>query len=138
MSDYRRWFVAGGTYFFTLVTYRRRPLFADERARRILGMCFRDVRREMTFSITAIVLLHDHLHLVMSLPHGDADYSTRLKRIKRDFTVKWLEGGGSELPVSASEKQRGQRGVWQARFWEHVIRDETDLKNHADYIHYTP
>lgn len=127
MSDFRRWFVAGGTYFFTLVTYRRHPLFREQMAQDILGNCFRSVRHELPFSIIAIVLLPDHLHVVLSLPAGDDDYSTRLKRIKRDFTVQWLESGGTELPVTDSEKRRGQRGVWQSRFWEHVIRDETDL-----------
>ena len=138
ISDFRRWFVAGGTYFFTLVTYRRQPLFQEQLAQNILGNCFRSVRHELTFTIIAIVLLPDHLHVVMSLPAGDDDYSTRLKQIKRNFTVQWLESGGTELPVTDSEKRRGQRGVWQSRFWEHVIRDETDLKHHADYIHYNP
>lgn len=70
MSDFRRWFVAGGTYFFTLVTYRRQPLFREQRAQNILGNCFRSVRDELPFSIIAIVLLPDHLHVVMSLPAG--------------------------------------------------------------------
>ncbi len=138
MSDYRRWFVPGGTYFFTLVTYHRRPLFRDLGARSILGQVIRDVRDELPFSVVAIVLLPDHLHAILSLPSGDNDYSTRWQRIKRGFTVRWLAADGTESPVTPSEQQRGQRGIWKSRFWEHLIRDETDLKNHADYIHYNP
>ncbi|HIF00110.1 MAG TPA: transposase [Planctomycetes bacterium] len=138
MSDYRRWFVAGATYFFTLVTYRRRPLFAEPHACQILGTCMRHVCDEMPFTVTAIVLLPDHLHAVMNLPSGDNDYATRWKRIKRNFTVQWLDSGGKDLPVTTSEKRRGQRGIWQSRFWEHVIRDEGDLENHVDYIHFNP
>ncbi len=138
MSDYRRWFVPGGTYFFTLVTYRRRPLFRDPTARDLLGKAVRDIRDELPFSVVAIVLLPDHLHAILSLPTGDDDYSSRWQRIKRDFTVQWLAAGGNETPATASEQQRGQRGVWQSRFWEHLIRDESDLKNHADYVHYNP
>jgi hypothetical protein len=33
---------------------------------------------------------------------------------------------------------KGERGVWQRRFWEHAIRDERDFSLHCDYIHYNP
>ena len=31
-----------------------------------------------------------------------------------------------------------ERGIWQRRFWEHMIHDEADLNVHRDYIHYNP
>ncbi len=31
-----------------------------------------------------------------------------------------------------------ERGIWQRRYWEHQIRDEIDLAQHVDYIHYNP
>ena len=40
--------------------------------------------------------------------------------------------------ISASRVRKGERGIWQRRYWEHVIRDERDLHNHLDYIHYNP
>jgi putative transposase len=86
----------------------------------------------------ATVLLSDHWHLVMSLPRGDADYSTRMKRIKEEFTKRWLEAGLPEAQVTAGQKAKGERGIWQLRFWEHTIDDEDDLEGCVDYIHWNP
>jgi putative transposase len=138
MAEYRRWYVPGGTYFFTLVTYRRQPLFKAPEARRLLGNIMRKYAVNLPFQTIAIVLLPDHIHCLWSLPTEDVDYSIRWKKIKRDFTCAWLEHGKKELAVSNSRRKRGGRGVWQRRFWEHVIRDELDLERHCDYIHYNP
>ncbi len=86
----------------------------------------------------AIVLLYDHLHLILSLPSGDDDFSTRLASIKANFTRKYLSAGGEEQSISESRYRRGNRGVWQRRFYEHLIRDMDDLHRHLDYIHYNP
>jgi len=138
VSDYRRWYQPGGTSFFTLVTYNRIPIFGETRARDLIGEVIRDVRDEMPFETVAIVLLPDHLHAVWSLPRGDQDFSSRWKKIKADFTSRWLAIGGCEAPVTTSQARRGNRGVWQQRFIEHLCRDEGDLSRHCDYIHYNP
>ena len=138
MSDYRRYFVEGGTYFFTLVTANRAPLFHSDSARRLLGRIMREVCRESLFSTVAIVLLPDHVHAIWTLPNGDAEYSRRWQAIKARFTSEWLDGGGQEQRVPQGYGRQRRRGVWQPRFLEHTIRDETDLHRHADYIHYNP
>jgi len=138
MPDYRRWYVPGGTYFFALVTYRRHRLFQSPLARQILGEVLREIRAEQPFDVVAMVLLYDHLHTVWTLSRGDADYSTRWKRLKASFTRRWLQAGGQEFPISASRKARGERGIWQRRFWEHTELEEADLEAHVDYIHYNP
>jgi putative transposase len=125
-------------YFFTVVTYGRRILFEDPSARRLLGNALRAVCRERPFDVFAIVLLWDHLHSIWSLPAGDADFSQRWKRIKDHFTEAWLRADGAEMPVTPSQKDRGHRGIWQRRFWEHLLRDDDDLERHCDYIHYNP
>src|SRR6188768_1685114 len=104
MSDYRRWYQPGGTSFFTVVTCRRFRLFEDERARSLLGEVMRLIRVELPFETVAIVLLPDHLHAVWTLPPGDEDFSTRWKRIKSDFTARWLSAGGREVQVTRSQK----------------------------------
>jgi putative transposase len=76
MPDYRRAWVPGGTFFFTLVTDRRRPLFRSLRARTLLGNVFRRCQGKWPFTINALVLLPDHLHAIWSLPPGDAAYPT--------------------------------------------------------------
>ena len=137
MSKYRR-SREGGVYFFTLVTHRRARILTTDLARRCLREAIAAVRTELPFEITAFVLLPDHLHAVWTLPHGDADYSTRWQRIKSEFTKAWLEGGGAVQRVSASRKMKGERGVWQRRFFEHTCRDEADLKRCVDYVHVNP
>jgi putative transposase len=85
-----------------------------------------------------MVLLPDHLHLVITLPPGDAAFSKRIAAIKARFTRAYLAGGVAETSQSASRDRQGYRGVWQKRFWEHLIRDEDDLAACCDYIHYNP
>jgi REP-associated tyrosine transposase len=138
MSHYRRWYQPGGTSFFTAVTYDRFSLFDDPAARTLLGQVMREVNEESPFETVAIVLLPDHLHAIWTLPAGDADFSSRRKKIKAEFTQRWVAAGGKEMPVTASQARRGNRGIWQRRFIEHLLRDEEDLERHCDYIHYNP
>ncbi len=138
MSDYRRYFIAGGTYFFTLVADHRAPLFANAAARRLLGSVFRRCMLRQPMKVLAIVLLPDHLHCLWTLPPGDDAYSARWRWLKGEFTKHWLAIDGVEQTVNESRKRERRRGVWQRRFWEHTIRDEADLERHADYIHYNP
>lgn len=138
MPDYRRYFVEGGTYFFTVVAAGREPLFSDPRARQLLGEKMREQREKMAFETVAIILLPDHLHAIWTLPSGDKKYSERWQAIKAKFTADWLKDGGSEVQVSSGYASQRRRGVWQARFIEHTIRDEDDLHAHADYLHYNP
>jgi putative transposase len=138
MPDYLRWYQEGGTYFFTVKTYKNQSLFSDETARQYLHQAINEVRSEKPFEIPAIVLLPDHLHCIWSLPEQDRDFSYRWGRIKKRFTSLWLNHNGKSLPVSAQRHNRNERGVWQRRFWEHLIRDRDDFAHHMDYIHYNP
>jgi putative transposase len=80
----------------------------------------------------------DHFHTVWTLPRGDSAYPTRLRRIKEEFTQSYLAQGGSEAPISASRDEKGERGIWQRRYWEHTVLDEDDLKRCVDYVHWNP
>ena len=68
------------------------------------------------------------LHTVWRLPPGDTDYSLRWRLIKHH-----LASG-----IQGSSNRRGEKNIWQRRFWEHLIRDEYDWRNHVDYVHYNP
>lgn len=137
MSSYRRNYVAGATFFFTVVTYHRRPMLTSALARHYLREAVEQVRHNHPFSINAWVLLPDHLHALWTLPTGDADFSTRWKLIKERFT-EYLAAGGTEGAVTLSRKLKKERGIWQRRFWEHTIDDEDDYIHHFDYLHYNP
>ncbi len=136
MSNYRRWRVAGGSYFFTVVTHQRRPWLTTPAARRLLRAAFRSERSRRPFRVTAIVLLPDHLHAVWELPPGDADYATRWRRIKTLFTRAWSPRDAHAAAIS--ESRRKEQAVWQRRFFEHTCRDEADVKRCVDYIHWNP
>ncbi len=138
MPNYRRARVSGGSYFFTVVTDDRRPLFAEAASRRLLGKCVRDCQAKWLFIVTAIVLLADHLHTIWSLPIGDAEYSKRWNFIKKEFTKRWLASGGKETEISEARRREHRRGVWQPRFWEHTLNGDDDFERHFDYIHYNP
>jgi putative transposase len=138
MPNYRRAFQPGGTFFFTLVTAGRRPIFATQPARDLLHEAVASCGRRWRFDYDAGVLLPDHLHAIWTLPRGDADFSRRWALIKRTFTSEYLAAGGTERAVYPGQAKLRRRGVWQPRFYEHLIRDEDDLHRHLDYIHYNP
>ncbi|HLH93824.1 MAG TPA: transposase [Xanthobacteraceae bacterium] len=132
MVRYRRNLIPGGTFFFTVtLADRSASLLTDNIAS--LRHAFRTTREERPFEIDAIVILPEHLHVLMSLPEGDADFPGRWRRIKSVFTRHVVA-----LGVSATRSHRGEYGLWQRRYWEHTIRDQTDFARHFDYIHYNP
>ena len=133
---YRRAFVAGGSFFFTLVTEKRRPLFASVEAVDVLRDAFRSVCSSRPFELDAIVVLPDHLHCIWTLPSGDADFSTRWRLIKTWFT-KHCDPALRPAPSGVQMKKREQ-ALWQHRYWEHMLRDERDCERHVEYIHYNP
>ena len=95
-------------------------------------------RETHPFQMKCMCLLPEHLHCIMELPGEDKNYSLRLSLIKRYFTRAYIAQGGSETRTTESMRTHRNRGIWQKRFWEHVIRDEEDYANHVNYIHYNP
>ena len=132
MVQYRRNFIPGGTYFFTVTLADRRSQLLVKHVG-ALRDAFRMARRERPFAVEAIVILPDHLHAIFTLPPGDADFSGRWRRIKGFFSSRLLEHG-AEL----TRAPNGDLALWQRRFWEHTIRDLGDLARHVDYIHFNP
>ena len=138
MPNWRRAFVPGGTFFFTVVTDHRAPILGQPLARKLLGQVIRECQIRWPFKIEAIVLLPDHLHSIWSLPSGDAAYSKRWAWIKAQFTKRWLAAGGVEQQITLGRVRDGRRGVWQPKFWEHTIESVEDFERCFDYIHYNP
>jgi putative transposase len=141
MPEYRRAYDPGGTFIFTVVTYDRSPILLAEDARQCLHDAIARTQQDHPFALDAIVLLPDHLHAIWTLPENDADFSMRWRLIKSRFTREWrrseAEAGLSSRPTF-SRASRGERDVWQQRFWEHAIRDDEDLERHLDYLHFNP
>jgi putative transposase len=133
MSTYRRKFIAGGTYFFTVNLLDRS---SDLLVTRIdaLRDAVATARGHRPFDIDAWVVLPDHMHCIWTLPTGDENYPARWWDIKGRFS-KALPPGERR---SRSRSGRGERGIWQRRYWEHTIRDERDFAAHMDYVHFNP
>jgi putative transposase len=106
MPDYRRLKIPGATYFFTVVTDSRKPLFSDETARRVLKEATSETTSILPFKMDAWVLLPDHLHCLWTLPAGDRDFSKRWGIIKSHFTKK-MKTVGWTLPTDPTEMKVG-------------------------------
>jgi putative transposase len=133
MPNYRRAFVPGGCWFFSVnLLDRRQTLLTDHIE--TLRCAVAAVRQKYPFQIDAVVVLPDHLHAVWTLPPGDADFSLRWRLIKTRFAKSLPK----QEQLSAIRLARGERGVWQRRFWEHLIRDEADYARHVEYCYINP
>ncbi|MBI3773085.1 MAG: transposase [Gammaproteobacteria bacterium] len=133
---YRRVFIPGGSFFFTLVTEERRPLLLNATTIDVLRAAFRAVRARHPFEIDAIAVLPDHLHCIWTLPPGDADFSRRWRLIKTWFTKHC--DPALRIAPNRSRATKQQQAIWQHRYWEHALRDEADFVRHVEYIHYNP
>ena len=133
MSRYRRSLNQGATYFFTLTLADRQSTLLRDRID-LLRTAYRKVHATRPFETIAICVLPDHLHAVWRLPEDDADFSLRWRLIKQGFS-RGLPAAPSR---SESKMRKREKGIWQRRFWEHLIRDEADLERHIDYVHFNP
>jgi len=138
MSNYRRDQTLGGTWFFTVVAYKRMPIFCEQEFRRSLKRAIQRAREKLPFKIDAWILLPDHLHCVWTLPDGDANFSHRWKMIKQYVSHDCQNHYRNLSNLTEAKIQRRESAIWQRRFWEHKIRDEKDFLNHLNYIHYNP
>jgi putative transposase len=133
MTNYRRSRVAGASYFFTVNLADHSQSLLVEHIE-LLRKAFDHVRNRHHFTIDAIVVLPEHLHTIWTLPEDDCDFALRWRLIKTAFS--------RALPRteqrSDSRLSKHERGIWQRRYWEHLIRDETDFSRHVDYIHINP
>ncbi len=134
MSNYRRAWHPGGTYFFTVNLLQRRGNDLLVREVDLLRRVVADVLRRHPFRIHGWVVLPDHLHCVIELPTGDVDFPGRWRLIKSGFS----KGLPRTERRSAVRQRRGERGIWQRRYWEHLIRDDADYRAHMDYVHINP
>ncbi|WP_299878082.1 transposase [uncultured Cocleimonas sp.] len=133
MPNYRRNYVSGGSYFFTVnLLERKKSLLVDHINE--LRTAVKNTRKNKPFKIESWVILPDHMHTIWTLPENDNDYSGRWREIKKAFS-KSIE---KDEYLSPTRIKRNERGIWQHRFWEHTIRDENDFQRHMDYIHYNP
>lgn len=133
MTAYRRLYVPGGTYFFSahLLDPRAKTLVTHID---LLRQSVRLARKRWSFVIEAAVVLPNQTHMIWTLPADDTDFSKRWRLIKSTFS----RHVPAPIHLSPSQKKRGEKGIWQRRFWEHAIRDGQDYDLHMKMIHDAP
>ena len=130
---YRRVMVANATYFFTLNLQNRKSNLLINHIEH-LRFAFKKVQNNHPFYLDAVVIMPDHCHMIMTLPEGDKNYPLRLSLIKSSFSIQ-IE---RDENISDSRKKKRERGIWQRRYWEHLIKDAEDYEHHINYIHFNP
>jgi putative transposase len=127
--NFRRYYIPGSAVFVTQVVQDRKPVFQDPGNIALLYEILHNVQHLHPFSLIRHVLLSDHFHLMFQ-PTGEDTFSDIMHSLKPNFTKEYKKLTG----ISPSEPLK----LWQKRFWDHVIRDDTDLENHLHYIHFNP
>jgi putative transposase len=134
VPNYIRYRHPGGCYFFTVNLLER---YSNDLLIQNISLLRESVKRtkeKYPFNIDGWVVLPDHMHCIWTLPDGDDNFPTRWRLIKSHFAKNLPK----EERQSSIQQKRGERGIWQRRYWEHFIRDNNDYHRHLDYLHYNP
>ncbi|MGB7913668.1 MAG: transposase [Desulfobaccales bacterium] len=138
MPEYRRIRLKGGTYFFTVVAFERQPFLTNDQVRAALREEIQEVRKTLPFTIEAWVLLPDHLHTIWTLPENDDNFASRWAIFKRGLSRRCGSLDEDKEQNGDSHSKRGEKRIWQRRFWDQLIRDDHDFQCHLDYLHWNP
>ena len=128
MPNYHRHYFPNSYVFITAITHKRFPLFLDRENVKIYLDTLSKVQQFYSFNLYAYVLMPDHFHWIIQLTEDFQDFSKIVHSFKRNFTINYKKANHINTPPS----------LWQKRFWDHIIRNEQDLQNHLDYIHWNP
>ena len=129
MPNYRRYYIPNSVYFITTVTNKRLAIFKNNENIKIIFNTLKTVKDMKPFDLIAYCLLYDHLHLLIGIDEKFKYNITQIMHsLKRNFTLNYKN----------IHKINHEINLWQKRFWDHIIRNENDMKRHVDYIHYNP
>ena len=134
MTQYRRIYMPGASWFFTVNLAHKQGNYLLVEQIDLLREAFKYVKKRHPFYMDAVVVMPNHLHCIWTLPEGDADYSLRWRLLKAFFS----RGIPKDEVISNSREKRRERGIWQRRFWTHLLTDQEDYNQHFDYIHWNP
>ena len=133
MSNYKRYYKnLSNPVFITFVTYNRREILIQNI--NVLRNSFKYAKHKYDFEIIAISVLKEHCHMIISASNLN-DIPQIIRTIKFNFSINISEEFICKN-LSDTAKKRGEKGIWQRRYYDHIIRNEEDLYKHIDYIHY--
>ena len=130
--NYKRYFIPNSMVFITIVTYNRKDFLLDYID--LIKSSLNYAKTKISFNIEAIVILKKHIHFILQ-PENINDYPNIVKYFKTYFSRN-INIDNSDL--TNCKKHKKEKGVWQSRYWAHIILDENDLNKHIDYIHFNP
>jgi len=131
MADYKRLFLNGYSYYLTMVTHKRMPLLIENIE--ALRESFRESKKYYRYSIDAIVILPDHLHMIIT-PKDVKEYPKIVRAIKYNFSMRVSH----MQEQSMARYKKGMTSIWQKRYYEHTIRDEKDYIRCFEYMQNNP
>lgn len=135
MSNYKRYFgLSTNPVFITFITYNRRRILLQNID--ILRSSFKYAKSRYNFEIIAVCILEEHIHVIISASNS-ADIPKIIRTIKFNFSINAPDDCVCKN-ISDSAIKRSEKGIWQRRYYDHIIRNEQDLYRHIDYVHYNP
>lgn len=111
-------------YFVTIVTEKRRKIFHDPKIAQATLGCLSRLRDDMEFKVYSYCLMPDHFHAIFGLANSGktlAEVCGAFKSLSTREYWRWYEGK-----------------LWQRQFFDHVIRNDTDLNETLQYIELNP
>lgn len=136
MRTYIRDKTKGGCYFLTLCLENRPSSLLTDNVE-LFRNAYKVTKQNHSFTLDAMVLMPDHIHLMITLPKDSDNFSVIIASLKSHFS-RQINLLNPDLGISSSRQKKRESGIWQRRFWEHKIRDEIDFLHHVEYIHYNP
>jgi len=127
MSNFRRYYQNNNIVFITIVTYNRNPVLIENIT--LLRNAFKAILYE--YKIIAGIVLPEHIHLLLQCPDAG-----NFHKIIASFKVNFSKQMPFNEMQTYEQKQRREKGIWQRKYYDHIIRDENDFNRHLDYIHY--
>jgi putative transposase len=115
MKTLRRIDLRNTLYFITIITYERRNILHDD-----IDLFWKSWHGQ---ELDAWIIMPDHFHIIVN--SGEKGISKVIHNFKLRYAIGYRQ-------------KHDDNAVWQNRFWDHIIRDQNDLNNHLDYIHYNP
>lgn len=130
--NYKRVFIQNSCVHLIIVAYNRKPIFIDNVD--LLQKAIINAMQYFQFEIVAFCILPDHIHIIMK-PIDIYEYPKIITSIKYYFSKNF--NVGVETPTYGY-LNKGEKGIFQRRYYEHTIVSEKDFYTHVDYIHYNP
>lgn len=127
MSNFRRYYIQNGIVFVTMVTYNREPILIKHIE--LLRESLKSIKYH--FTIIAGIVMPNHLHLLIQV-HNSNEYPKIITSFKSYFSRNMPKNYNQTM----AQIKRREKGIWQRKYYDHLIRDENDLNKHIDYIHY--